>query len=549
MSTCRLLRYSGENSATFRDLLLSLNFQQRLTLLEQHPIALTGFGRGVEREALRVNPEGKLSQNSHPYAFGSALCHSSITTDFAESLMEFITPVAKNVNQLFSYLNDIHHYAAKKLEDDETLWPISMPCFVESEQNVELAQYGSSNIGLMKTAYRQGLKNRYGSMMQVIAGVHYNFSLPEAFWQTWVKIQGSDLSGKEAQSAGYLGLIRNYLRYGWVIPYLFGASPALCSSFLQGKKTTLEFKKIGKGSIYLPYATSLRLSDLGYTSSSQSTLKICYNSLDNYISSVRHALHKKSDEFIALGIKKENEYVQLNDNVLQIENELYASIRPKRVQKENETPSQALYKRGIEYIEIRSLDVNPFAKVGITEEQVNFLDLFLTWCAITPSAEVSEAQSIHFKSNLNKVVIEGRKPNLQLEIDGIEQSVSQWGGWIAGQLKELATVLDKIKGKPHYEHAIAHITPRFAAPELTSSARVLQMIKDTNSDNGPLALSLSKQYKAELVAQKYELLSDQHFEQERIESLQKQEQIESKDTLNFDQFLEQYFINAEKESC
>ncbi|WP_413701040.1 glutamate--cysteine ligase [Psychromonas sp. KJ10-10] len=353
---------------------MTLNFQQRLDIITTKSDSLVGFGRGIEREALRIKPDGKLSETPHPYAFGSALCHDSITTDFAESLLEFITPVAKDVHQLFDYLNDIHHYVACHLENNEALWPISMPCYVQSEENVELAQYGKSNIGTMKTTYRQGLKNRYGSMMQIISGVHYNFSLPASFWPTWSEIHQSELTGNEAQSAGYLGLIRNYFRYGWVIPYLFGASPALCKSFLQGKKSDFNFKEVGKGTIYLPYATSLRLSDLGYTNSAQSSLNICYNSVDNYIASVHKALHKKASQFEKLGIKNGDEYIQLNDNVLQIENELYASIRPKRVTKNLETPSQALNARGIEYVEIRSLDVNPFCKLGITEEQVNFLD-------------------------------------------------------------------------------------------------------------------------------------------------------------------------------
>ena len=531
------------------ELLLSLNFQQRLTILDQKNQAFIGFGRGVERETLRVNSDGTLSTKSHPYAFGSALCHSSITTDFAESLLEFITPVAKDVDQLFAYLNDIHHYAVKNLEENETLWPISMPCFVDMEGAVELAQYGTSNVGVMKTAYRQGLKNRYGSMMQVIAGVHYNFSLPEDFWSAWSKIQDSNLSGQDAKSAGYLGLIRNYFRYGWVIPFLFGASPALCQSFLQGKKTTLNFNEIGKGTIYLPYATSLRLSDLGYTNSSQSTLNICYNSIDKYLGSVRQALNKKAPEFKKMGIKKDNKYVQLNDNILQIENELYATIRPKRVQQSQETPSQALYNRGIEYIEIRSLDVNPFAEVGISEEQVHFLDLFLTWCAIIPSEDISEIQSKHFASNLNKVVIEGRKPDLQLEIDGKRQTVAQWGGWLTEQLKELAAILDNKNNNVHYQEAISHIAPRFSSPELTSSARVLQMIKDEKSDNGPLALALSKNYKKSLLKEKYQVWSDEYFQQERTNSLAKQQDIEDKDTLSFDEYLQQYFINSEKEFC
>lgn len=523
---------------------MSYDFQQRLNIIAQHSNALVGFGRGVEREALRVKPDGNLSEGSHPYAFGSALSHDSITTDYAESLLEFITPVAKDVTQLFDYLNDIHHYAAKHLENDEALWPISMPCYVQSEDNVELAQYGHSNVGKMKTAYRQGLKNRYGSMMQIISGVHYNFSLPASFWETWSEVHQSKLTGSDAQSAGYLGLVRNYFRYGWVIPYLFGASPALCKSFLQGKETNLNFKEVGEGTIYLPYATSLRLSDLGYTNSSQSSLNICYNSVDNYIASVREALNKKAPEFKNLGIKDADEYIQLNDNVLQIENELYASIRPKRVQQGNETPSQALNARGIEYIEIRSLDVNPFCKLGITQEQVNFLDLFLTWCAIKPSAEISASESKHFSENLNAVVTDGRNPKLQLEIDGQEQSVSQWGKWLTDELKALAIVLDDCGNEERYKEAIAHIAPRFSAPELTSSARIIKQIVEKNSDNGPLALDLSKRYKKELIEQPYQIWSDQHFESQRIESVKKQQNIEQSDELNFDNYLQQYFNHS-----
>jgi len=526
-------------------MLLSFNFKQHLAIFSQQPESIMGFGRGIERETLRVKPNGQLSQHGHPYSFGSALCHSTITTDFAESLMEFITPVAKDTQQLFGYLNDIHHYVAKNLDNDEALWPMSMPCYVEDQNKVELAQYGSSNVGQMKTAYRQGLKNRYGSMMQIISGVHYNFSLPEAFWDTWAVAQQSPLSGKDAQSAGYMGLIRNYLRYGWVIPYLFGASPAICKSFLQGKETGFDFKEMGKGTIYLPYATSLRLSDLGYTNNAQSSLNVCYNHLDGYLSSVREALNKKSPEFAELGVKKDDKYIQLNNNLLQIENELYASIRAKRVQKGEETPSQALNARGIEYIEIRALDVNPFSKLGITEEQVNFLDMFLTWCAMIPSPEMTASQSQQCSENLTNIVTRGREPNLMLAIDHTEQDVAAWGHWLTEQLKDLAIQLDKQEDSPSYLHAIKHIAPRFADPELTSSARILKMIHDGKTDNGSLAISLAETYKAQLVAQDYHIWSDDFFEQEKRISLQKQQKIERDDDVSFDEYLQHYFINAE----
>ena len=232
--------------------------------------------------------------------------------------------------------------------------------------------------------------------------------------------------------------------------------------------------------------------------------------------------------------------------MLQIENELYASIRPKRVQQANETPSQALNARGIEYIEIRSLDVNPFCKLGITQEQVNFLDLFLTWCAIKPSAEISALQSKYFAANLNAIVTEGRNPALQLDIDGKSKSVAQWGEWLTDELKELAVVLDDSGNEERYKEAIAHIAPRFKSPELTSSARILDHIIEKDSDNGPLALELSKQYKKDLIEQPYQIWSDQYFESQKSDSIIKQQKIEQSDNVDFDEFLKNYFIHSEK---
>ena len=526
---------------------MAKNFQQRINFLSEHPECFVAFGRGIEREALRVNVDGTLSQTAHPSAYGRALTHTSITTDFAESLLEFITPVATSVDQLFHYLSDIHHHVVLNLPAEQYLWPMSMPCYVKSEDHVELAQFGSSNIGKMKTAYRQGLKNRYGSMMQIISGVHYNFSLPAAFWTQWSELHDSPLTGQAAQSAGYMGLIRNYLRYGWVIPYLFGASPAICKSFLQGKETKFTFEATGKGTVYLPYATSLRLSDLGYTSSSQSDLNICYNSLDSYLKSVKRALNKKDPKFTELGLEKEGQLVQLNDNVLQIENELYASIRAKRVQKEDETPSQALKKRGIEYIEIRSLDVNPFCKLGITEEQVNFLDMFLTWCASIESPALSQQEYQACAANFEQVVTRGRDPELMLTIADKTFDVAGWGKWLNTQLSEMAILLDKDRTDNRYQNAMLHISPRFEYSDQTTSARILKRIKDSKGDNGSLALALAKQYKIQLEEQPYYLWTDNEFAQQKQASIEKQQAIEASDTLSFKDFLTDYFENAKKD--
>lgn len=344
-------------------------FAERLQTVANKPEVFQKFSRGLERESLRYTPEGALTQTPHPKALGAALTHRWITTDFAESLLEFITPVSHEVDTLLAQMSDIHHFAQTKL-GDEKLWPLSMPCYVGSEEGIVLAQYGSSNTGKMKTLYREGLKRRYGSLMQIISGVHFNFSFPESFWDALFGEQ-EESARQTSKSAAYFGVIRNYYRFGWLIPYLFGASPALCSSFLQGRKTDLPFESIGK-TLYLPYATSLRLSDLGYTNSAQSVLQIGFNSIEQYLQGLNEAIRTPSAEFAKLGVKVEGEYRQLNSNVLQIENELYAPIRPKRVTQSGERPSQALARAGVEYIEVRSLDVNPFSPIGINEDQVRF---------------------------------------------------------------------------------------------------------------------------------------------------------------------------------
>jgi glutamate--cysteine ligase len=167
---------------------LTLSFTDYINAFSQSEnlAAITGIGRGIEREALRVLPEGKLSEQGHFYQLGSALTHSQITTDYSETLLEFITPVSYSAEESIAQLQDIQKYTFEHIQG-ELLWPISMPCFVDDAEKITLAQYGNSNIGKMKTAYRQGLKNRYGSMMQVISGIHFNFSFSQEFWRVQQK--------------------------------------------------------------------------------------------------------------------------------------------------------------------------------------------------------------------------------------------------------------------------------------------------------------------------------------------------------------------------
>lgn len=507
-----------------------------LSWLAANPHSVKGLGRGIERETLRITPDGHLAATPHASALGSALTHSWITTDFAESLLEFITPVERDVDRLLTFLRDIHRYTARQVEN-ELFWPLSMPCFIGNEDEIVLAQYGSSNIGKFKTLYREGLKNRYGALMQVISGVHYNFSLPDTFWQ--LRFAGQDpATYQESVSDGYFRLIRNYYRFGWVIPYLFGASPALCRSFIAGREDVLPFESNGKGLMYLPYATSLRMSDLGYTNKEQSKLGITFNHLHTYVDALKKAIHQPSKQYAELGVKVDGQYRQLNSNVLQIENEFYAPIRPKRVTLPGESPSDALLRGGIQYIEVRALDNNPYSPIGIDAEQVRFLDLFLIWCALADAPEMSEGELLCCRKNWNRVILEGRKPGQTIGI-GCETSrepLSEVGQKLFADLRKVASVLDAEQGNT-YQALCDKLEPAFADPSLTLSARVLNDMLQQGMSS--LGLGLASRYHRQLASEPTEMVSEAEFVQEREHSQRKQAEIEAADTLSFDAYLQQ----------
>lgn len=521
---------------------MTLSFNEYLEAFNQadNLSALTGIGRGIEREALRVLPEGKLSEKSHFEALGSALTHSTITTDYAETLLEFISPVSKSANESIAQLQDIQKYTFSNI-DGELLWPMSMPCFVEDEDKIQLAQYGTSNIGTMKTVYRQGLKNRYGSMMQVIAGIHFNFSFSQAFWETLKGLDEDESTLDDYISKRYFALLRNYKKYSWLIPYLYGSSPSICPSFLQDKPHQLPFKKSAKGSLYLEHATSLRMSDLGYTNSEQSSLSICYNNVEDYVAAVQTAINLPSEKFAEIGVKVDGKYQQLNSNVLQIENELYAPIRPKRVAKSGEKPSEALKDRGVEYVEVRALDVNPFSDTGISLEQVHFLDVFLTFCALIDTAELSCDTQKLFEKNMDEVVIRGRDPELKLFDGNGNKSLSTWGNEIFAQLASVAAMLDKAYGSDQYGTSIRHELEKINDPSKTPSARIIEIITTEGKSLSAFALEQAERFRSETLDRTYQYYDEAHFIRMQKSSFADQASIEAADKVTFDHFLAEYF--------
>jgi len=528
-------------------LTLSLNDYLKAFNQSDNLKALAGIGRGIEREALRVLPEGNLSQHGHYSKLGSALTHGEITTDYSETLLEFITPVSHSPETAIAQLQDIQKYTFSNI-DGELLWPMSMPCFVDDADKVPLAQYGDSNIGKMKTVYRHGLKNRYGSMMQVIAGIHFNFSFSQDFWGVVKGLHPNKIEQplNDFISERYFSILRNYKRFCWLIPYLYGSSPALCDSFLQGEIPQLAFKKSPSGALYLEHATSLRMSDLGYTSSEQSNLKICYNNLNDYVDGVQNAIALKSEKFAQIGIKVNGEYQQLNTNILQIENELYAPIRPKQVIKSGEKPSQALRDRGVEYIEVRALDVNPFVDTGISLEQIHFLDIFLTYCAFVDNKEFDCDRQQHHENNMNEIVLRGRDPDLLLadancQGDVSLKSVSTWGNELFDDMAQVAEILDKAYETTNYSQSIQRERAKINNASLTPSAKVLAVLLEEGQSLSKHALEQAAKYRQETLTRDYQFYSEQYFIDGAEKSHQSQRDIEDKDELNFDDFLAEYF--------
>lgn len=370
-----------------------------MTLLHQ-------IQRGVEKEGLRVNVAKFLTSTCHPTALGSTLCNSRITTDYAEALLELITVPHRSIDDLRHELQHVHQFVAQHM-GDEIIWNQSMPAHLPPEPEIKIGWYGTSNSGMFKHIYRRGLAERYGKRMQCIAGVHYNYSLPDALWPA-LQTEGHNL--QEQRSNGYLALIRNFTRYSWLLMYLFGASPVVSKDFLGGHQLALE--KIGPDTYCLPWATSLRMSDLGYQNKeAQAELQLCYNDLDTFLLRMRRASTTSWPAYAEIGTHRNGEQVQLNTNILQIENEYYSNIRPKRTPKAGERPSTALANHGVEYVEVRCLDVDPFDPIGLSAESARFLDAFLLFCAVEASPIFPDGGFCQdSKNNFTKVVTEGRKP-------------------------------------------------------------------------------------------------------------------------------------------
>lgn len=489
---------------------------------------LLGGGRkGLEKESLRIAANGSIATTPHPHAWGAALTHPCITTDYSEALAEFITPAFADVRDTVRFLDDIHRFVHQHLPPDEVLWAGSMPCAVADDNAIPIADYGSSNLGRLKSTYRVGLDYRYGRRMQAIAGVHFNYSLPTEFWPAFQAVEAQNGAPQDFINTAYFALIRNFKRYGWMVPLLFGNSPAVCKSFLAGRTT--RFHQLQRGTFYLPYATSLRMSDIGYKNKNQSALLVSHDDLASYIRDLRRALKLPYPEYEAIGTRDGEKIIQLSTNVLQIENEYYSYIRPKRTTLPGERPSTALEQRGVEYVEVRALDVNCLEPTGVAVEQLYFIEAFLLFCLLETSPGLTADELHEIEYNELTVALRGRTPGLELARAGGRVGLTAWSLEICARMQPLAELLDAREDTTVYRDALARQVAALNAPELLPSAQVLAAIKAAQVEFHTYTRELSlahRQYflerppSAELTAEFEALATASHAEQARLEAEQ-----------------------------
>jgi glutamate--cysteine ligase len=499
---------------------------------------LRGGRKGVEKESLRVTPDGRLAATAHPHALGAALTNPNITTDFSEALIELVTPPFGQTWELLQYLCDLHQFVYRHL-GEELLWATSMPCAIGADAEIPLARYGSSNLGRVKTVYRSGLGLRYGRMMQAISGVHFNYSFPPRLWEVLEAVEESRTNRQDFASDGYFSVLRNYRRFGWLVLYLFGTSPAVSRSFFGGRAHDLAV--LDADTLFDPYATSLRMSDVGYRNKNQATINVSVNSLGEYVRDLTRAIDTPFPPYERLGVKVDGEYRQLNANILQVGNEYYSFIRPKRVARSGERPTKALQRGGVEYVEVRALDVSAFDPVGVNQGKLRFLEAFVALCLLRDSPPIELAEQQALDRNHVTVARRGRAPGLRLATAGRDRPLAEWAGELLEDMEGVCELLDHGEATRPYRTALDQQRAKVDDASLTPSARLLAEMRETGETFYQLAARMSKVHKdyfLGLYPPNENRLAE--FAAAAAESHAAERRIEAADREDFDTYLARY---------
>ena len=432
---------------------------------------------GIEREGLRVSEDGKLALSKHPEIFGDKLKNPYITTDFSESQVEIITPNFSSSKMTYDYLNTLYDIVALNI-GEEYLWPGSMPCDIPEDDKIPIAEYRECGKCHEARRYREELLRKYGGQKQLISGIHYNFSFEEPFIEKLYKAQQEEPSYKLFKDALYLKIIRNYLKYRWLLIYLTGATPILHKSYAISCRRLLE--KVDPQSYTNEGAVSFRNGEYGYRNKVE--LHPDYSSISAYIESI--------NQFVAEGS-------------IQSYKELYSQIRAKG--KDNNNLLESLEQDGIRYIEVRSVDVNPFEKSGISVVDLQFLHLFMIYLLVKEESQPMTAKWQEEAINNQRQIAKNGLLEVWLSREGKEIKKTEWALEILEEMMEMTQTL----GLGH-EEMLAEMIQRVKQPECTYAARLTQLAKE----KGYLQsyIELATEYKAVAYQNRYKLYGYEDME-------------------------------------
>lgn len=453
---------------------------------------------GLEKENQRVLPTGDLALTPHPPVFGDKTGNPRITNDFSESQIEIITTPFSSVEGAYEALNEINQEVERGI-GDEILWPLSMPPKLPEEEKIPIASFpGEKEMEI----YRRGLALRYGKKMQMISGIHYNFSFSDEMLDYLHEKFGDKKDKRLFIDEIHFGLARNFLRYSWILIYLFGASP-FCHptyySVIEEELMMVQRCVPSREDVIencLQCATSLRVSRFGYSNVSLHE-SIFFNSLKEYSTKMRRMLSTKDEEYSKLGIYKDGSQIQLNGNILQKESELYSLIRLKHPPVSGETPLDTLERRGVKYVEVRILDLDPFEKLGLSIEQMHFLHIFLLFCLFEKSPPITKDEHALINLNHHLVSLIGRKKDLRLKkYDGSDISLKAWGEELFERFISIADLMYGCTGDNKYRASVEKEHQKLHDISLIPSERINLEMAENNENFLEFGLRWAKKYKS-----------------------------------------------------
>lgn len=426
---------------------------ENLSKLSSNEILEGSFG--IEWESLRAKDDGKLSLTPHPAVFGDKLTNPLITTDFSESQIEIITPTFDTIDDAFENFSLLSDMVNASLPRDEYLWFQSIPCILPYWDQIPIAQY--SEEGESSQKYREDLARRYGVKKQMISGVHFNFSFSERFLKKLYSLENDDLSFKDFKDDIYLKIARNYLRYCWLIIYLTGCSIGSHKTFSNDCIHLMDAKD-DYGSYYSTRGPSFRNASCGYKNLKD--LYPSYNSVNEFVGDI-------------------NSFIDNGD--LSEAKELYTQIRLKP--KNPKDLLNSLKDSGIEYIEIRTLDINPFYQCGIVNRDMKFLHLFLIYMLVKDESDYLAWQN-EAKINEERTAESGYVDSMRLLRDGCEVTLKDWAYEIINEMYDMCDEL-KIDGFD----TLNLMMNRVLNPDFTYGKMLLSLIEQHGYINTHIMLS------------------------------------------------------------